>query len=62
MMQKSYSQGDSLDMDDAGSSGGSGEGYQRRRRVHHYEEIKPRIVYADIDLTPQRDGKTHTIR
>ena len=57
MMQKSHSQGDSIDLVLGGRSGS----YQRPPRVHQYEEIRPKLVYADIDHTPQVQNKTHTL-
>lgn len=50
-MLKSRSQGDSIDRDSEGIvPGETSGGYSRPPRVHQYEEIKPQIIYADLDL------------
>ncbi len=52
-MVKSRSQGDSIDKNDVRlvfSPHGSTDAYRRPPRVHLYEEIRPKLVYADIDL------------
>ena len=63
-MQKSYSQGDSTE-DIVGMvmpESTTTRDYRRRPRVHNYEEIKPKIIYADVDfLQAQRQTKLSTL-
>lgn len=58
---KSRSQGDSLDDGSIQlvlAPQGSGDGYRRSPRVHLYEEIRPKLVYADIDhINRGRQGR-----
>lgn len=53
-------QGDSLDFD--GNVTVSSASYVRPPRVHQYEEIKPKLVYVDLDLDLGKHAKSRTAK
>lgn len=55
-----FLQGDSLDFD--GNVTVSSASYVRPPRVHQYEEIKPKLVYVDLDLDLSKRAKSRTAK
>lgn len=53
-------QGDSIDTD--GKVTVPSASYVRPPRVHQYEEIKPKLVYADLDLDLGKHAKSRTAK
>lgn len=51
MSKKSLSQGDSVDNETFVPVGGVGA---RPPRVHLYEEIKPQLIYVDVDVSSRK--------